>query len=54
MYFAIRPQDGHLPPATEQGEEVRLARTRDAEEGRTGTAHEPLDLGIGCYDGFDV
>src|SRR5262245_46649848 len=54
MYFAIRPQDGRLPPPTEQGEEVRLARTRDTEEGRTGTAHEPLDLGIGCHDRFDV
>ena len=53
MYFAVRPQDGHLPPTAEQGEEARLARTRDAEEGRTGTAHEPLDLGIGCHDRFD-
>ena len=27
MDFAVRPQDGNLPPTTEQGEEVRLART---------------------------
>jgi hypothetical protein len=54
MYFAVRPQDGHLPPTTEQGEEVWLARTRDAEEGWTSTAHEPLDLGIRYHDRFDV
>ena len=54
MYFAVRPQDGHLPPTAEQGEEARLTRARDTEEGRTGAAHEPLDLAIGRHNRFDL
>lgn len=53
MYFAVRPQDGHLPPTAEQGQEARLTRIRDAEEGRASAAHEPFNLGIGRHDRFD-
>jgi hypothetical protein len=54
MYFAVRPQDGHLPPTAEQGQEARLTRIRDAEEGRTSAAHEPPDLVIGHHERFDL
>jgi hypothetical protein len=54
VYPVVWRQDDDLPPTTEQGQETRFSLTGDADESRPSTAHQPLDLGIGRQDRFDL